>query len=180
MDVRIFRPVICKTPHKNIIIYDERGVLFYNSEWAKKFTGIFSLPIGVYSSNVEFKVLRPLKRKKLKLLRIERNKGHEWSKFKIEFYENPHKCTIYHKRKLIVFDNKFKTAPKFQLMFVLLHEKGHNYYKSEEKADWYAIRGMWIRGFNKSQIGLAPLITLSEKNLKRKQIVINFLINKLK
>lgn len=180
MAIQIYKPVICKTPHHRIQIFDERGVLFYDSKWAKKFRGVFTLPKGTYSSEQEFKVVRPLRNRKLKLKRFERNKMHNWDSFTIKYAPNPHKCTIFHDKNLIIFDLRFKHAPKFQLVFILLHEKGHNYYKTESKADWYAIRGMWARGYNKSQIGLAPILTLSDRNWQRKKIVVDYLIKKLK
>jgi hypothetical protein len=179
MKIKVYNPVLCKTPHRQIIIYDARGVLFYDSTWSNNFKGVFSLPKGEYFSDYTFKVVRRLSRKRIKLLKPERNKKHNWSDFKILFASNPNKCTIDHIKKLIVFDDSFKDKPQYQLIFILLHEKGHNFYKTEHKADWFAVRGMWMRGYNKSQIGLAPLLTLSEKSNYRKKKVINYLIKNL-
>lgn len=180
MEIEVYKPALAYTDSPEIKIYDERGILFYNSAWAKRFTGVFSLPKGKYSTSAPLKIIRPLKRNKLKLLKFERRKPHNWEDFTIQYGNNPHKCTIYHGQKRILFDTSFKDAPKYQLMFILLHEKGHKYYKSEAKADHYAIRGMWLRGYNKSQIGLAPLLTLSPRSYERKKQVINYLIKRLK
>lgn len=153
-------------------IYDFRKILFYSYKFVAKFKKRFYLPIGVYYITASINRIKYKPRKIKKLPKFERNLKHNWSDFKIGFKENPNKATIYHKKKLIIFDNIFKTKPLYILIFILGHEVGHKYYKTEYKADAYAVNYMLKAGFNRSQIGLAPLSALTDEQLKRKHIII--------
>lgn len=169
-----------KTPDKRIKIYDQRNVIFYDSIWTKNFNGFFYLPKGVFFTDNNFFKIKYKPRKVKKLPKNERDLKHDWTNFRIIFKYNPHKASILHNKATIIFDNSFRKAPLFQLVFILLHEKGHRYFKTEEKADAYAVRAMIKRGYNPSQIALAPLFTLSNDNMSRKRNVLNILhdINK--
>lgn len=153
-------------------IYDYKKILFYSYKFVAKFKKEFYLPKGVYFISSKIKRIKYKKRKIKPLPDRERNLKHKWSNFKIEFDNNPNKATIYHKKKLIVFDNSFKLKPLYVLIFILAHEVGHKYYKTEYKADAYAVHYMLKAGYNRSQIGLAPLNTLSNEQIKRKHIII--------
>ena len=160
-----------KTPFK---IYDHRQILFYSSDFVKNFKGVFSLPKGVYYSDNEIFKISQLKDNfnSFKLPKRERDLKHNFDIFKIYFSNNPSKCTINHIDKTINFDKSFKDKPLYILHFVLSHEMGHNYYKTEEYADLYAVKQMLKMGYNPSQIGLCPLLSLSKHSDYRKNIIV--------
>ena len=164
---------------KDFVIYDSRGVLFYSPTFVNKFGGYFTLPKGDYF--VEGKIIQVKKKindhRKIKLKPFERDLKHDWGSFKILFELNPNKATINHKDKTITFDHSFKTQPLYIIFFVLFHEMGHNYYESEYGADMYAVKQMLKAGFTPSQVGMCPLVSLSDRNNARKSHVINNLIN---
>lgn len=159
-------------------IYDNRGVLFYSSNFTllgKSGKPVkFSLPIGVYNVTGIIEKTKPFKINLPNLPKIERLKKH--GSFNLSFDENPNKCTINYKNRTIIFDNKFKTYPSYVLFFILYHEYGHLLYSSEFKADCAAVYIMLLKGFNKSQIGLAPFETLTQnESFKRKLNVVKIL-----
>jgi len=159
---------------ESIKVYDERNILFYDSDWASRFKGLFFLPKGIYFCENELSRSRAkLKRPKIIMPRRERNLNHNWKDFNIEFGNNPNKCSIYHNKKLILFDKSFENRPMYQLAFMIYHEKGHNYYSTEKFADMYAVRQMLNIGYNPSQIVRAPLVTLSDKSNDRKNYILN-------
>ena len=164
---------------KPVVIYDYRGIIFYDSSFVKKFSGFFSLPRGKYKTDSEFveKNIKFNDPSKIKLPPFERNYFHNWDEFKINFSTNPNKCTISHKDKTITYDKSFCSKPLFILYFILAHEMGHNYYTDEINADRFAVKKMLEWGFNLSQIGMSPLLALSEKNEERRIKVIDTLIN---
>lgn len=160
-------------------IYDFRGIIFYDSDFVKKFNGFFSLPRGKYKSDCDFQVKNIVfnDHRKIKLPPYERNFFHNWDEFKIIFADNPSKCTISHHAKTITYDKQFCNKPLFVPYFILAHEMGHNYYEDEINADRFAVKKMLHWGFNLSQIGLAPLLSLSDNQPERKIKVIESLIN---
>lgn len=145
-------------------ILDERQIKFYGSNFTRKGTqGLpveFSLPIGLYYVDGNIQRIKPFVRQLPVLPKIERLK--EQGDYEIIFAPNPNKCTINYLLKTITFDPVYKTYPKFVLFFILYHEFGHTIYQTEEKADIAAVWIMLKRGYNKSQIGLAPYLTLSQ------------------
>ena len=164
-------------------IYDSKGILFYSSDFTDKISkGLrlnFNLPFGEYTFNGNLIQLdEPIKFKKIKLPEHERN--FESKKYKIYFADNPNKCTIYHDKEnpRIVFDTAFKDKPLYVKFCIYFHELGHQFYKTEKYADLYAINKAYDFGFNKSQIGLAFIDSLSDKSFKRKHNVIFNLIKK--
>ena len=155
-----------------IKIFDHRGILFYDSTWAGNFLGLFNLPVGVYYTNALLTQLPdPVSSPVIHLPRKERRNKIPKS-IKIEFGRNPAKATIYHRQNRILFDNSFKRKPLYEIWFVFYHELGHKLYESEHKADLYAAKQMFKRGFNESQIMLAPWNSLSSKNYFRKSLIL--------
>jgi len=159
-------------------IYDSRQILFYGSDFTSKGKQKqpieFSLPIGVYYVDGLIYEIPPKKIKLPKLPNIERIK--QQGDYEIVFAENPNKCTINYLTKKIIFDNDFKTYPSFVLFFILYHEFGHTIYSTEYKADLAAVWIMLKRGYNKSQIGYAPSLTLTQsKSFQRKMNVAKIL-----
>lgn len=167
------------TPDRHLKIFDVRGVIFYNSKWVKNFKGYLTLPHGEYSTENNIYISNKRKNTYIpKLHNYERNLGHDFSEFEIKFESNPNKCTINHDKKTIIFDNSFENAPRFQLVFILEHEKGHKFYKTEHKADHYAIRKMLQMGYTPIQILYAPLLTLSGRSYDRKRRVFDTILKK--
>ncbi len=180
MVIRPTKKTTFYTPDKHLKIYDFRGVIFYDSKWVKNFKGYLTLPKGTFNTeNKMFTVFKEKNNYEIKLPKRERDLKHDFSKFRIKFESNPNKCTIFHKKNLIVYDTSFKKAPWFQLVFILMHEKGHNYYKSEDLADLYAVRAMLRKGYTPIQICLAPLLTLSGEAYNRKKHVVSQMIKSM-
>lgn len=169
------------TPDSRLRIFDFRGVIFYDSNWIKNFKGLLTIPKGEYHTLNKLKIINKGKNNFIvKMPKHERDLKHDFTKFKIEFAPNPNKCTIFHDKNLIQFDDSFKKAPWFQLVFILMHEKGHNYYATEHLADKYAVKQMLKKGYTPIQICLAPLLTLSGRAYDRKRKVISNMIKSIK
>ena len=159
-------------------IYDNKGNVFYSDTFTDHIKNgkvlRFNLPVGDYTYNGSFFKLNspipisidPLPPKERKMIP---------KRYKIIFDNNPNKCTIYYKRGLIIFDNQFKNAPLYVKYGIYFHELGHHYYKTEWKADLYAMKKMLEYGFNPSQIGRVGLEALSNSNFDRKLRMIDTL-----
>lgn len=180
--ITVNKKTVFFTHDKPLNIYDERGLLFYSSDFVKKFKGFFSLPRGVYYTNnrLQLSSMKINSYEKIQLPKIERDLKHDWDTFKIIFDDNPNKCSINHKTKTITYDNSFKKQPLYILYFILFHEMGHNYYQSEIGADIFAVKKMLKEGFTPSQIGLSPLKSLSKSSDFRKKIIIDTILKNSK
>lgn len=163
-------------------LYDGRGILFYDSDFVKKDIIEFNLPPGKYFLDGKiYKLDRPFEFKKLELPPKQRN--YRRKRYQIRFGKNKNKCTVNHRLGTILFDEAFRIAPKYILYDVYAHELGHSYYKSEELADRYASNLMLKWGFNPSQIGRSPILTLTQLNSfdrKRKKAFDMMNIKKIK
>lgn len=158
------------TVDDNIKIFDVNGNLFYifkknkDNEKTK-----FNLPAGVfYTENNLIKLPKKIKYKKIELPKPQVLKKMP-EKFKIIYSANPNKCTVFIDKGLIVFDNFFKTVFPFVRYFILLHELGHYFYKTEKFCDLFAAKNMLERGYNPSQIYFASKFTLSKNAEHRKK-----------
>jgi hypothetical protein len=98
--------------------------------------------------------------------------------YAVEFDSNPNKCTIKWMEKRIIFDDELKSCSLPELMFILNHEFGHAYYTTEKFADLWARNEMIKKGYNPSQIGSAPVTSLSEIQYKRKKFIVNSFLKK--
>lgn len=163
-------------------ILDSRGILFYSSDFTKKIREgkklFFNVPRGTYFVKGTITQLKnPIVQRLPKLPKPERNIPKD-GEFKIEFGDNINKCSIFYGEHRILFDKEFLQKPEYVLFFVLYHELGHLRYKSETGADAYARNMMLRRGYNRSQIGMAVLSTLSSKkrNFERKNRIVNDLM----
>lgn len=171
--------VLKKTGFKNnpnipVIIRDFRGILFYTTQFLNKPVNAFNLPNGEYIVDsgeftpMDTPVYHPL---------IRLPSRQRWypnpNCFKVVFGNNPHKCSIIWDYKTILFDNKLKDAPLYVLDFILFHEFSHAVYGTEKYADLMAANYMKKRGYNPSQIGNAPLDTLSMGAHDRKVLLID-------
>ena len=162
-------------------IIDSKGRLFYSNKFCNALQNKgfvkFNLPKGTYKYNGTFEKLpRVVEQVNINLPKPERLLNE--SNYRIEYGENPNKCTIYYSKGLILFDNQFKNLPKFIKIYIFLHEIGHHYYKTEKLADLFATKKMLELGFNPSQVGLTQLFILSDKQKERKEFIINNLTQK--
>lgn len=161
-------------PTVPILIYDFRRKPFYDSKMVGKTVEKFNLPAGNYYvvSGDFSEMSMPVNYKPYKLPPTERRMKSPHN-FRITFADNPHKCTIKWRKNEIVFDHKLKELSLPELFFILYHEFGHRKYDSEKAADLYAANMMLKRGYNPSQIGFAPLNSLSEKQYERKKNIVD-------
>jgi len=159
-----------------IRIYDEQGKPFYFKQ-RKANTIEFNLPKGTYftDNNIRLRSF-PVKFTIPALPKPDYNLETP-ERFKIEWGNNPHKCSVYLKEGRILFDNSFKQYPKFVIKFILYHECGHYLYKGaingdseEEKSrkeircDLFARKCMLECGYNPSQVYHASKLSLSAMN----------------
>ena len=153
-----------------IEILDEKGLPFYTYKPAGKIIKI-NLPAGIYvvkeGSLTPAKSVHNYSNPRLNLPKktrfpIPKN-------IKVEYLKNPNKATIDLIRGHITMDTSFLSMPKFIRIYVLFHEIGHYYYKSEEGADRFAQVEMLKRGYNPSQIHQASEFTLSHHAGERKK-----------
>lgn len=170
-----FKNLDLSTP---VIINDFREIEFYNNSDLKN-RGDFNLPKGTYfvvsGEFVDQGFLNYFPLNKLPF--PERFKSNPFN-FDIVFGNNPHKATINWHYGVILFDTQMKKRSLPELFFILLHEFAHSKFRSEEKADSLA-ENMLIRlGFNPSQIAKAPITSLSDRQGKRKNLVVQRLIDR--
>jgi hypothetical protein len=161
-------------PYEPVIIRDFRGILFYTTEPLLPKVKEFNLPPGTYfvqSGYIQQKS-NPVDYKSLRLPPYERNMPVP-SDFVVKFGTNPNKCTIFWDLGYILFDNHFKEKPLYEVAFILNHEMGHSKYKTEKYADLFAANEMLKKGYNPSQIGVAPIDSLSEMQYERKRFIVN-------
>ena len=168
-------------------IRDERGIMFYSTESILP-VYTFNLPPGKYL--VDSRSFKPMSSPinfKLESLPLpETALPQSIKNFKIVFEDNPNKCTIFWKEKLIIFDNSFEEKPRPEVEFIYQHEKGHSWYgfkrlytmkQAEAFCDQFASNEMLKMGYNPSQIIAAPKNTLSSKQDYRKNYIEETLLN---
>lgn len=166
-------------PYTPVNIRDYRGILFYTTEPLLPRVEHFNLPAGDYivdSGSFRQRIF-PNDFKK-SVLPFPQRFYPSTDNFNVRFANNPNKCTVSWANKEIVFDNAFREKPLPQIDFILFHEEGHERYKTEKYADLYAANRMIDKGYNDSQIGLAPVNTLSDAAYERKDYIVNRIINR--
>ena len=158
------------TMDREVRIYTLDGEIFYFSN-NRKVTK-FNLPKGVYKTDNNIKLnIKPFSFKVKKLPPFERCLKRP-KKIKLFFQPNPNKCTVRLNEGIIIMDTAIKELPKPCIMFVLGHELGHYYYKSENKCDNYSFNLLLKQGYNPSQLIWASELTLNSvfrkgENLER-------------
>jgi hypothetical protein len=159
--------------YQPIIIRDYRGILFYSTEPLLPKVREFNLPMGSYIVDTGYfsPMNKPVEYGRIKLPFPERLLP-STDNFAIEFAPNPNKCTIYWDLRKIVFDTAFRDKPLYELFSIRFHEDGHKRYNTEKYADIYAANKMLDMGFNPYYTGIAPLDSLSNKQIERKNFVI--------
>jgi hypothetical protein len=149
-----------------------RGELFYYHKGNEKGKFYFNLPKGIYQSEGEiYKLKKPIVKHLPKLPKREVFYKIP-KKVKVIITKNKNKCSIDLRKNTIYLDPEISKKGYSELTFVLFHEIGHYYYKTEEKCDLFAARKMLEMGFNPSQCGLSINNTLSDYSQERKKCLI--------
>jgi hypothetical protein len=161
-------------PSKPVIIRDERGRMFYNTEPIIPRCIAFNMPEGTYikEAGAIQQMISPVNYPLVKLPKVQRNYPSPF-KFKLIAANNPNKCSIIWNEKKIIIDYSLLDKSLFVLHFILFHEYGHQKYTDEKLADLYAANCMLKKGYNPSQIGMAPILSLSNRQMHRKEFIID-------
>lgn len=169
-----------KDDTKPIRILDARHIVFYDTIDLVQKVKYFNMPIGTYYIESGFFVAASTPRQypMAKLPKPERSYP-DPADFKFTFETNPNKCTILWDEKVIVFDTSFLDKPQPEIFFVLYHEYGHAFYKTEKFADLYATNLMKKRGYNPSQICYAHINSLSSNQQERKEFITQKILDTL-
>lgn len=158
-EVQLSRPSVFKGHGRVHVTKD--GLPFYVFDHAGS---TFTLPPGRYEVSGGHLVgpMRTRKGHKTKArLRFPLPK-----KVQLVFAPNPNKCSISLPDGIIICDPSLRRFPSFVLVFILFHEIGHYFYKSEEECDRFAAEEMHRRGYNPSQIDAATRFTLEDTGRK--------------
>jgi len=164
-------------------IFDLKGNLFYSDTFCNTIkdgkTLFFNMPAGYYKYNGSFiKLDQPVTTITIKLPPPERALT-KHKRYEIVFGVNPNKCSIFYDSGVILFDNSLLNKPLYIKYGIYFHELGHQFYKTESKADLYATKKMLEYGFNPSQIGLVQLTTLTQpESFDRKKKTVDSLTKK--
>jgi len=171
-----------KTGFRNIngtpvVILDSRGVIFYDTRVLEDIVWEFNLPAGEYylERGKISEMAEPVQYDLMPMPKPERNRQGDPTLFKIQFANNPNKCTIDWKKRSITFDESMRDWPLPTMVFILYHEHAHKYYETEAICDRYAANKMLDAGYNQSQIGEA-ILSLSDKQYPRKEYLIESLL----
>lgn len=159
-----------------ILIKKGRATFYlFKNEQQKNIT--FNLPKGVYNTDCEiFKLKRPLVYIHPSLPSPEKDLPIA-EKIDIRVGKNPNKATV-DKRiptltKILIDESMLENPCECE--FILFHELGHYFYRTEWKCDLFSAAEMLKRGFNPSQIIFSSICGLSNKQDERKDILFNFL-----
>ena len=170
--------------NKPVIIRDSRGKLFYSTESLVPDVSKFNLPAGInfFVDSGHFKVSKnPVRYKKIRLKKNDRNIKKNPENFRIVFNANPNQVTVLWDENAIVFDNSFKDKSLPELYYALFHECGHRFWDKGETAerncDEFAYNKMIEMGFNPTQAesGINGALK-SHASLGRKNSLINKII----
>lgn len=159
----------------SIILLDERGIVFYDTTPLPKKVWEFNLPAGEYYvlSGKFREMLSPVVYPLTPLPAPERYKIRNPENFEVKFIENPYTGSVFWDIGKIYLDNSLEDLRIPDMVFVLYHEYGHRFYKSEHQCDVFAKNQMLDVGYNPSQIGEGVIHTLSDNNFHRKQKLID-------
>jgi hypothetical protein len=156
-----------KTSDKNIKVFYKNGMPFYLKPNEKGKEVKFNLLSGIYNTdNNLIKLNLPVKYQLPVLPKIER-KIELPNTINVSYGENPNKCSVWLKQGQVLLDNSFKKYPQFVRLFILYHEAGHYFYKTESKCDKFASHYMLKLGYNPSQIVLANKTTITSEFRKK-------------
>ena len=146
-----------------VLIFDKSGRKFY--DYKKNGVIEFNLPEGIYYTNSDFEKCRKMHAYSFPRKRKRENYNYkEPEKVEVIFQKNPNKASVFLQRNLIVLDPSFLKYPSYVVEYLISHEIGHYYYKTEEFCDEFAQERMLKRGYNKSQIAECSASTLGVGN----------------
>lgn len=140
---------------------------------------IFNLPKGIYYTKNRIDELPKPLTYVLPRLPLAERRAKQPNSLTVYIGENPNKCSIKRSTGEIFIDDGLRVLPIPFLHFILFHELGHYFYKTEWKADLYAVKKMIDCGYNPTQCLYAHYLCLSERQGFRKRKVFNYL-NKIK
>lgn len=163
-------------PEKEVVIRDDRGILFYSTEFKTPKVVEFNLPAGKYivDSGYFRSMSNPVDYPLMPLPPKQRNRPipHD---FKMIWSKNPNKCSIVWPEKKIVFDVSLKDYSLPELDFIKFHEYSHANYHTEKYCDLKAANYMILKGYNPIQIGVSQIDSLSGKQSHRKEFLTNMI-----
>lgn len=161
-------------PDVPIIIRDIRGMMFYETMSIGKPVNKFNMPAGNYFVEKGSFIPMPFpKHYNLVTLPPKQRFKKDPRRFRIVLGNNPHKCSVIWDKDIILYDKSlYENSPQPVIWYIYGHELGHQFYKTEEYADLYSCNFMYRKGFNKTQIGLSPIRSLSDGQFKRKKFII--------
>lgn len=164
-----------KDVNQPINIRDDRGILFYTTEFLVPKVKEFNLPKGTYfvDSGSFTSMAFPRSFPPIILPPRERFGYPNPKGFEVIFDKNPNKCSVDWNDRVIIFDNSFKDRPWYEIDFIMNHEFGHRFYKTEKYCDLYAAYKMYKMGYNTYQIGLSSIDSLSDNQVPRKEFLID-------
>lgn len=149
-------------------VFEENGDLFYSHFFEKPTK--FNLPSGVFEIVGNFVQLdKPIKYSLPKLPKPEKRLRIP-PRIDLLIGDNPNKATIFVNRHKVIIDDEIIKAGRVVRTFVLCHEVGHYYFKTEWKCDRFATIQMLKMGFNPSQIQQAIADTLKDFHRLEKTI----------
>jgi hypothetical protein len=126
---------------------------------------LFNLPPGNYSTEWKIEPLsRPVKVDFPTRRKRERFNLTPPKRVNVRYGDNPNKATIKLESGQILIDNSFKNAPELVKKFIMYHEIGHYFYKTEEYCDEYAQERLLDDGYNLSQVHNATAKSLNPEN----------------
>lgn len=170
-----------------VIIRDSKGIPFYDTTDLLPRVQRFNLPAGSYLVDTEENIADlpyTVKYRHILMPAIQRTYPSPVN-FEIKYGDNPNKCSILWDQGIIFFDSSFQNRPLPEVDFILGHEFGHQFYggfdketqpdkydRAEMYCDWFSANRMNRIGYNPSQIGLAPIDSLSDRSDYRKNAIV--------
>lgn len=143
-----------------VLVNDTSGRPFYHFKKNDPFT--FNLPAGVYDIKGDIeKLAAPIDYVFYSSRKREHNHElPEAGQLKILYATNPNKASIFPKKHVIILDKGFENAPKVIKDYLIFHEIGHYFYKTEKFADEFAQEQLIKKGYPFSLIVKAAEKTL--------------------
>ena len=146
------------------VCIDKDGRIFYGMQKPGEDI-LFNLPPGNYSTEWKIEPLsRPVKVDFPTRRKRERFNLTPPKRVNVRYGDNPNKATIKLESGQILIDNSFKNAPELVKKFIMYHEIGHYFYKTEEYCDEYAQERLLDDGYNLSQVHNATAKSLNPEN----------------